>query len=165
MVIGDISSAALSVSLTEKELSLVQAGQAVNINISGADMTGAVKNINPVALKPSTLQSGAWGEAIVTFDAAPSDIIIGCGAHVDISVTQKDGALVIPSGAVLSSPGGYYVYTVSDGKAARTPVTLGLRNDDLTEVTGGISAGDRVVTESSKSLSDGRTVNIVNRRG
>jgi multidrug efflux pump subunit AcrA (membrane-fusion protein) len=55
----------------------------------------------------------------------------------------------------------YYVYTVENGRAKLVPVTIGIRYDDVMEITSGISEGVEVITEGKHRLADGVKVNIV----
>ncbi|WP_422074916.1 efflux RND transporter periplasmic adaptor subunit [Tranquillimonas rosea] len=69
-------------------------------------------------------------------------------------------ALTLPDDAIISEGSATYVYTVSDGNAARTPVSLGSRNDGRTEITDGVSADSRVVITGYDRLSDGAPVQV-----
>jgi membrane fusion protein (multidrug efflux system) len=64
-------------------------------------------------------------------------------------------ALVIPQGAVLTSPsGGTSVIVVgSDNKPEKKSVTLGIRDAGNVEVTEGLESGERVVTTGAYELS------------
>lgn len=57
-------------------------------------------------------------------------------------------AVGIPERAIMQGPMGTFVYTVTEeGKAAITPITLGLLNNGTQIVTEGLKTGDKVITE------------------
>lgn len=69
-------------------------------------------------------------------------------AAVRIFVTEKDGALLVPSEAVLFLGLGEGEVTVLEpsGQAKVRPVTVGLHNSKHVEILSGLVAGDKVVT-------------------
>ena len=60
--------------------------------------------------------------------------------------------LSVPEEAVVPSGGRAYVFVNKDGVAERREVTLGIRRPGYVEVTEGLAAGDRVVTEGTMRL-------------
>lgn len=62
-------------------------------------------------------------------------------------------SLVVPELSVVSEGDRAFVWKVTpDNQAVRTPITAGSRRDGLVEVTGGLAAGDRVVTDGTVKL-------------
>jgi HlyD family secretion protein len=72
---------------------------------------------------------------------------------VELVGGAKSDALVLPAGAVRDadrkSP---WVLLLQDGRAVRTPVTLGLRGIGSVEITAGLKAGDQVIPQTEKAL-------------
>ncbi|HXY29544.1 MAG TPA: efflux RND transporter periplasmic adaptor subunit [Gemmatimonadaceae bacterium] len=66
-------------------------------------------------------------------------------ASVSIAGTSRR-ALVVPSAAVRQTPDGAYVWRLRAALPQRVAVVLGARQPDLTEVRGGLAAGDSVLT-------------------
>jgi membrane fusion protein, multidrug efflux system len=65
----------------------------------------------------------------------------------------------VPELALIREGNQSFVYTVGkDGKAKRLAVTTGGRDGTLVEITDGLSAGDRIVTEGVVKLSEGARV-------
>ena len=71
--------------------------------------------------------------------------------------------MVVPLGAVDETGPFPTVTRVSNGKAERVIVELGIRQSDteLVEVVKGISAGDVLITGSAKGVSPGTPVKVV----
>jgi membrane fusion protein (multidrug efflux system) len=85
----------------------------------------------------------------------------GLFARVDLVLSTREGALLLPEQAIVPQGEGHFVYRVLDGKAVRTPVELGLRQDGRVEIQSGLSAGETVVTAGHLKLADGKAVTVV----
>jgi RND family efflux transporter MFP subunit len=67
-------------------------------------------------------------------------------------------ALSIPSAAVMGPEDKHFVYTVSGGHAHRTPVTVGVDDGKVAEITAGLRPGVPVVLVGRDTLVDGAAV-------
>lgn len=75
--------------------------------------------------------------------------------------TQHD-AVVIPSAALQMGNEGHFVWVLGDGnKVSKHLVTTGIQDSEKVVITGGLSAGDRVVTDGIDRLTEGATVEVV----
>jgi len=76
--------------------------------------------------------------------------------NVRLLVDTLAGVTVVPSAAVQRGASGAYVYLVgADDTVAVRAVTTGLSDGDRTQVTQGLTTGDRVVTDGVDRLRDG----------
>jgi RND family efflux transporter MFP subunit len=73
----------------------------------------------------------------------------------DIAPDERQPVMVVPTSAVIEQDGRTLVYRISDGYALATPVSLGRRFVDLTEVSAGLTVGDRVVLQPSDAIKNG----------
>jgi len=85
----------------------------------------------------------------------------GMFARVNLVLDRKADVPVIPNTAILRDEQGPYVYVVTDSKARRRAVTLGLAEGVLHEVTEGLEPGDRVVVRGQRQLRDGAAVEAI----
>jgi membrane fusion protein (multidrug efflux system) len=73
-------------------------------------------------------------------------------------------AFTIPVTLIRETPSGKYIYVAKDesGKlvARRLPVTVGTIYNGLAEITGGITAGDKIITTGFNNLIDGELIQI-----
>src|SRR3546814_12227478 len=75
-------------------------------------------------------------------------------------------ALSVPELAVLGDGEDRFVYIVDDqGKAQRTEVRTGARQDGRIEIVDGLSSGHIVVTDGIVKLFDGRPVRVTTNAG
>jgi membrane fusion protein (multidrug efflux system) len=83
----------------------------------------------------------------------------GLWGLVSVLSAARAGALTVPSEAVFFEGSQALVFVVkADGTVARTPITLGTRLPDNVEVTGGLSAGQRIVRAGHQKLFEGAKV-------
>jgi multidrug efflux pump subunit AcrA (membrane-fusion protein) len=105
-------------------------------------------------------QQDDWGrggvkeyETIVSIDDLPQDAGLrpGMTAEVKITVKTVPDALTVPVSAVTESGGKHIAYVVVAGGAIdRREVTIGEGNDQLVQVTGGLTEVERVAQDSRR---------------
>lgn len=80
---------------------------------------------------------------------------------VNVETGRRAQALVVPNDALEPIDGhAATVWRVRDGKARRARVQLGLRGLAVTEITGGLQAGDWVLAGAPADLRDGARVRV-----
>lgn len=82
----------------------------------------------------------------------------GMYARVRLTLAIHQGALSIPSEAIMGPEDKRFVYVVKDGHAHRTPVTVGIDDGKTAQITSGIREGDPVVVVGRDTLIDGAAV-------
>jgi membrane fusion protein, multidrug efflux system len=76
-----------------------------------------------------------------------------------ILMETRPGVVVVPSAAVQRGPNGLFVWTVSASNVAEPrPIETGPANGNVTIVTSGLSAGERIVTDGVYKLQRGAPV-------
>ena len=68
--------------------------------------------------------------------------------------------LLVPRAVLRQDDRGTFVWTVADGRARRTPVTVGTELGDRLQITQGVNAGDVLVTGDATRLADGAAVRV-----
>jgi len=71
-------------------------------------------------------------------------------------------AVLVPRAAVRQEAGRDVVMVVSGGRAERRAVTVGSATDDEAALSAGLAAGERVVVDGPRDLTDGTTVREIN---
>jgi membrane fusion protein (multidrug efflux system) len=85
----------------------------------------------------------------------------GMFARVNVLLSTRPNAVVIPEQAIWPQGRDTFVYRVVDGKALLTKVELGVRHPGEVEVLKGLSANDMVVTDGQMKLKDGAPVMVL----
>jgi multidrug efflux pump subunit AcrA (membrane-fusion protein) len=83
----------------------------------------------------------------VTIEVDPSDVAIrpGMTATTDILVAQRDNVLLVPNRAIKTNGQQRVVEVMRQGQIVQVPVTLGMRDEVVSEVLEGLEEGDEVV--------------------
>jgi RND family efflux transporter MFP subunit len=97
------------------------------------------------------------------FDRSYSELKAGMFASITMFTETRRDIVIVPSAAVVIREGGRFVFVVEDDKVVKTPVTIGLNVDGVTEITSGISENMEIVVRGQNLLDDGVGVNVLNR--
>ena len=151
-------------SAPERYLSLLRKGSAVTVTspaFPDAKIEGQINVIEPV------VDSSTRAVRIVA--RVPNrDRILRPGMSVNVSVllSQREGALVVPSEAVFAEGNQLFVFAIgADGVVAKTAVELGSRTASDVEVKGGLSEGQQIVKAGHQKLFPGAKVFVAGAPG
>jgi HlyD family secretion protein len=149
IIIGDLGTMKAQVQVNEVDIANVSIGQKVTLTFSAIDglsVTGKVEKMDSIG----TLSSGVVTYNVtVGFDTLDSRIKPEMSVSAAIITQIKQDVIIIPSGALKTQNGGSYVEVLNSGRTpVETTVKTGISNDTETEITGGISVGDKVVTQT-----------------
>jgi RND family efflux transporter MFP subunit len=149
--VGDPNLLRVSATVDERDIPLVRKGAAVMMSSDAFPrrvIRGHVSDITPggdpdqrafrVYIQPDT----------------GSPLPVGLTLEVNIMVSQKQGALLLPAGAIRDGA----VWLVQNGKARKQPVEIGIRGGDRTEALRGVQAGACVIAQPTEGLKDGQRV-------
>jgi RND family efflux transporter MFP subunit len=91
--------------------------------------------------------------------AASPQLRPGLYATTTIIAETHSDAIAIPEAAIVRHPeGGAVCFVLENDVATRRPITTGLRDNGLVEITAGLEGTERVVTVGAASLADGQRV-------
>ncbi len=157
MTVMNTSKMVARATMTPEQAAWLRVGDAATISGGGGpgDVQGKVSVVSP-ALDPSSTTIQVWVEA-----ANPGGRL-KAGSTVQLSVVAQAvaNALVIPASALLTAADGAMSVMVvgADNVAHQTQVKTGIREGDNVEITSGLQAGERIVTEDAFGLPDGTKV-------
>ncbi len=123
----------------------IKPGDAVMITTEGANgpVAGTVASIG---LTADTSSGVATFPVVIDVTGTPSGLYAGASASVTITYHQVSDVLAVPAAAVLPGPRGKAaVHVMVNGHQVTKTVTTGLTVNGLTQITSGLSAGERVV--------------------
>ncbi len=129
---------------TEQGAAVARTGATVNIRVAafpGERFPGEVSYISPT-IDPATRRLILKAR----LDNADHRLKPGMFANVDVVVAVKSDALVVPEAAMVYDRNGTYVWRAgAGGLAEKVPVSIGLRQEGIVEITSGLERGDQVV--------------------
>ena len=88
----------------------------------------------------------------------------GIFAKVDLRLSSRENALLVPEEALWPVAKDMFVYRVVDGKALMTSVKIGKRMKGQVEVVEGLTKGDMVITAGQMKLRNEAPVMVVNQQ-
>ena len=143
----------VSAPIDEVDASHVQVGMVARITldaIAGRHFNGKVRRIAPYVLDLE--KQARTVEVEVQFDdpAATKALLVGYSADVEIVYTTRANVIRIPTAALLDGDK-VLVLRASDGRLEERQVRTGLSNWDNTEITGGLKAGEQIVTSLDRT--------------
>ena len=169
----------------EREMRRLYEGQAAAVRLDAAPdrtFTATVNRINP-SVDPA---SGTVRTTLLFEDASAEDLLESAFARVQLVMTTREDALLVPRDAILEEAGREYVYVVAPHDAfsrdeldsdeptetfieefgerlvaRRVDVETGLQDSYYTEITEGLDEDSRVVTMGHHNLRHGADVRIM----
>lgn len=143
----------VSAPIDEVDAPHVQVGMVARITldaIAGRHFNGKVRRIAPYVLDLE--KQARTVEVEVQFDdpAATKALLVGYSADVEIVYTTRSNVIRIPTAALLDGDK-VLVLRASDERLEERQVRTGLSNWDNTEITGGLKAGEQIVTSLDRA--------------
>jgi len=154
---AQVASVYVVASVPDVDLAYAARGKTMSFttpSLPGRTYHGRVFDVN------ITPTSGTLSYRVRLLEPNPGLALRG-GMLVDVTTetARHSNTLLVPPGAIASSPKGTLVYTVVGGKAKAVPVRTGLHDDRFTEIYGtGLSPSSIVITAQADGLRDGTTV-------
>lgn len=142
--------------IPEGEISKVKQGSAVKATWEDISINGKV-TMRALAMDPN--QKAFRVEA--SFPGFNSKLSYGVTAEIGIQILSKPDVIVVQRNHLVKENGDSYVWLAKDDKAVRVPVTTGLTDQLIYEITSGLEEGDLLITQGMKSLSEGAKIRII----
>ena len=165
VVIAEDSRVKIKASVSEDVFAGLHVGDSAGVQISV--LSDEVKTAKILSLPAAANQQTNLYDVSVSVPDG-SDPAIGSFATVIFYTDRRENTLSVPTDCVLTgNDNERYLFTVDEGgtTAKRVTVETGLVGKTQTEITSGLTAGDRVVTKGQSYLSDGSAVRVVTSDG
>jgi HlyD family secretion protein len=140
----------------------IRLGQEVRVTLEalpGRTLRGRLYKISPAV--SGERQEARTFNVRVALEEGKAFVKPGMSADVEVIVARRQGALFVPSQAILEREGKKRVYVVADGRARAATVKVGESNWSSTEILEGLREGERVVINpDAPGLSEGARVRV-----
>ena len=149
--------------IPEVFLTEVAIGQSVGVKVDA--FRGEIFSGEVYAIAPEVETGGR--SFMVRAQIANDDnrLVPGLFAQVELVLERKEDALLVPEAALMPAGDKQYVYRIDDGKAVRTEITTGKRQQDHVEVLSGLEAEQLVITAGQMKIMEGSKVQPINLGG
>ncbi|WP_026882874.1 efflux RND transporter periplasmic adaptor subunit [Clostridium akagii] len=160
VTIDDETSLEAEVNLDKYSASEVKVGQTVTLNFANKNYTGKVSYVAPSAsTSTSTTTSSTTLDADIDINTPQDGLIEGFDSDVNILTGESDKVLSVPAESIKTDKSGNnYVFVISNNKAVKKEIQLGLQSDIDAEVKSGLNVGDKVILNPSATISNGTSV-------
>jgi HlyD family secretion protein len=168
MSIYDLSQTWVEAEIDDVDVDKIRVGQEVNVlaeAFPGREFKGRVFEISKSA-KPKLLgrvRAKIVPAKIRLLEPAPLT------AEMEVDIESRPivarAALLVPNEAIQSEGDDTYVFALRGDRVRRTPVEVGQRNFERTEIMSALREGQLVVLPGETRLRDGQRVRVERRRG
>ena len=140
----------------ERYADQLKGGQTVTFRVAalpGKEFTGRVDFVDPVVQLPA--------RTITVKAEVPNphrELQSGMFIEARLATAVRPDAVVIPEDAVVALQGSTFVWVVSQGKATRRQVDLGVRTPGFVEARSGVEPAEQVVVGGQERLGEGAPV-------
>jgi RND family efflux transporter MFP subunit len=140
----------------EVDIYKVQVGQVAIVTadaLPGVELNGKVTFISPFGNQTTGVVEFP---VTISLDTTETELKGGLTATANIIIAEHKDILMVPNRAIKGSTGDYWVDVVTDEKKFTTEkrtVVVGVQNEQFTEIISGLSQGEKVIVEASRSRS------------
>lgn len=155
ITLADLGQMQIKGAFSETDVSNVQAGQQASVvfpaltdvdNPAGLTGTGTVTGVD---LSSVTTNNVVTYGVTIALSAPSPRIKLGETGNITVTTATQTGVLTVPTNAI-TALGPTKTVTVQNGSTNQvTPVQVGIAGNGLTEVTSGVSAGQKLVLPSA----------------
>jgi multidrug efflux system membrane fusion protein len=78
--------------------------------------------------------------------------------HAVVVLEHEKGALTLPTTCLSTDEKGPFVFTVTEGKARKQRVVLGINDGKKVEIVSGLSGSEEVVSSGKDAIHDGQAI-------
>jgi len=143
------------VTVTEKEIGMIQKGSAAIAKWEGNEYQGTITAVGYAMNE----RSGAF-EVDLEFDNPDKIMKFNINAMIELEVYHNPAAIVVEKKNLLRDSSGDFVYIIKGDRAEKRYVITGQFSGLDFEIISGLAAGEKLVVESRNLLEDGSLVQI-----
>lgn len=152
--VSDPNSLVFKVDVDEADVGTVKLGQEMKVNLDAYPDKTFTLTVNHIDFASHTTSTGGTAYTVQADFPASTDLAyrLGMQGDVDIITNQKKDVLTVPLASIIQD---HYVYVKTQKGFVKRSITTGVSSDTETEVTSGLTAGEKVAldpTAASKQV-------------
>ena len=149
--VQNVDTMTMNLTVSESDINSIAVGQEVEIEISALDdatYTGTIKSVSGLGTYST---SGTTFTAVVEF-ANDGNVKVGMSASCSIILEKAEDCIAVPIEAVQTSGDQKYVIKVNDdGTTENVNIETGISDDSYVQVISGLSGGEKIQMQNTKS--------------
>lgn len=147
VVLVNLDQMKLSVDFSEADIADIRVGKPASVTVSALGNRQFAAKVTEIGLVSSTSNSVVSYPVTLVLTQDSSQLKPGMTGSAKVVVAQADGVIAVPSSSITGSS----VQVEQGGNTVTKQVTTGLVGDSTTEITSGLTVGDRVVIQTQSA--------------
>jgi HlyD family secretion protein len=147
LYIPDLTTMIVKAQVRENDLNKIRAGLQATVKVDAypaLSLVGQVESIGALAVEDSSAATGKHFQITIKLRESDPRLRPGMTARAFITVDQVSDAITIPIAALFVDAGSTYCYFRNGDGFLRRAIKTGRMNEDVVEITSGLTQGDRV---------------------
>lgn len=148
VTVGDVTKKQAQIKIPQEEITKLQVGQIVNIEVTAFEervYTGKIAELN---LKPNEEGENIFYTAIVDLDETTDLLLDGMSAYAQFILKEKKDVLILSNKAIRMKDGKQFVkIKMKDETQKEVEITTGFSDGSSSEILSGLKENDIVVVE------------------
>ncbi len=157
--IMDIDRVKAVIAIPESDITAVRKLKEVAVTFQALGNETVMAPIHFLAPSPESLAHAYRLE--LALDNKDRRILPGMFVRADVVKSVDEQAIAVPLYAVISRNNKHFVYIEKDGKAEKRAVVPGFLEGWQVLISKGLEAGEKVIIEGHRTVSDGQEVKVV----
>jgi HlyD family secretion protein len=147
LLLIDPSGYFVDVAVDETDIAAVQLGQTVRFTLDALPQAGITGKVTRIAAAPVRVGQLVTYAVRITLDPTEAPVRVGMTATATIVVSELRDVLTLPNRFIRIDRATQRAFVTRErpGGFEEIEVTLGLRNETISQITGGLEKGERVV--------------------
>ena len=182
--IADLSRVKMKMQIAEGDITKIEVGTPVEYSILSESTKKFQTTVSSIDPGLTTLSDGSYGSSSTSSSSSSSSSSSAVYYYAQSIVDNKDGilrigmttqnellianvkdAIIVPSiGIKKDENGNSYVYLLKDGKAVKTEVKTGIKDNLDTQIISGVNEGDEIITSQGSSSEIAKMIEKEQRR-
>jgi RND family efflux transporter MFP subunit len=159
VVITGTSKVQVTTTVAENLIDKIHVGEAAEIYIKAVSQDPFMGTINQIVPAPQTGQTTY--PVIVDFDSPPAELMPGMLTEITMTTGKAESVCIVPSDSIMIREGNEVVAVLGEGdKVEMREVSTGIDDGSNIEITEGVSAGERIVTQGQHYIDEDSKVRI-----
>lgn len=177
--IADLSHVKMKMQIAEGDITKIKVGTPVEYSILSEPTKKFQTTVSSIDPGLTTLSDGSYGSSSSSKSSYSSSsssssavyyyaqsivdnkdgiLRIGMTTQNELLIANVEGAIIVPSIGIKKDENGTFVYVLKDGKAVKTAVKTGIKDNLDTQIISGINEGDEIITSQGSSSEIARMI-------
>ena len=170
--IADLSHVKMKMQIAEGDITKIKVGTLVEYSILSEPTKKFQTTVSSIDPGLTTLSDGSYGSSSSSKSSYSSSsssssavyyyaqsivdnkdgiLRIGMTTQNELLIANVKDAIIVPSIGIKKDENGTFVYVLKDGKAVKTAVKTGIKDNLDTQIISGINEGDEIITSQGSS--------------